>query len=245
MARAIVPVPLCHTKLGAQAQRLQVEAETVAEIPLWLSTALAGKALGDLQRPLFLNDKCVAFASQRLFFHGRGDDAGQSTAVTRHKVARALQDAAQAHCRRRVREPTSPVPVFFHRRQAVLWAVRSRSSRHCVWVSWQAADAPPCAQSQGAARRLHATCCSSPRRSQRGVAAATCRLRDTDADAANVVFTAYKERYHTVAGCALGQDRTFQVDDFTQKLSHEELLRAHPLTARRRDSARPAACRRL
>jgi hypothetical protein len=44
-------------------------------------------------------------------------------------------------------------------------------------------------------------------------------------DLATVVFNAYKERYHTVAGCALGQDRTSHVDDFTQKLSHEELLR--------------------
>jgi hypothetical protein len=41
-----------------------------------------------------------------------------------------------------------------------------------------------------------------------------------------VIFSAYKERYHTVAGCALGQDRTSHMDEFTQKLSHEELLRA-------------------
>jgi hypothetical protein len=57
-----------------------------------------------------------------------------------------------------------------------------------------------------------------------------CACRDTEKDVelSTVIFNAYRERYHKLAGIVLGDDRSEDVNDFKQKLSQEELHCASP-----------------
>lgn len=50
-----------------------------------------------------------------------------------------------------------------------------------------------------------------------------CRNPDSGQDLATVIFNAYKERYHKVAGCAMGLDLSTDATDFSKKLTAEEL----------------------
>jgi hypothetical protein len=50
-----------------------------------------------------------------------------------------------------------------------------------------------------------------------------CRESEQDAELATVIFNAYRERYHKVAGGALGLDKSEDINEFRQRLSMEEL----------------------
>ena len=57
-------------------------------------------------------------------------------------------------------------------------------------------------------------------------ASLSCREVDPDVDLATVVFNAYRERFHKLAGGALGLDKGTDMNELQQKLSQEEAYRA-------------------
>jgi hypothetical protein len=74
---------------------------------------------------------------------------------------------------------------------------------------------------------------SAARQAQVAYSCSRCREEEPDGELARVVFGAYRERYHKLAGGALGLDRSEDINDFRQKLSQEELHRAPPRAALR------------
>jgi hypothetical protein len=51
----------------------------------------------------------------------------------------------------------------------------------------------------------------------------TCRDPEKDLELTTVIFNAFRERYHKVAGIVLGDDGSEDVSEFKQRLSQEEL----------------------
>lgn len=131
----------------------------------------------------------------------------------------AAQDTAAADGGGGVRELESPLPLLLLRVQGLLLPVRSPLT--FPRTAWRFCVAP-----------FSAHACTTPRHGVCSQRTSDFLRRDPerDVDLTTVIFNAFRERYHKIAGSVLGNDRSEDAGDFRQKLTQEEAHRARHAT---------------